>query len=857
MASNGDVVSGDRVSGVASGDAVMGDRVSGVASGVVSGDGVLERGSMLAGIRVVDFSVGVTGPYVTKLLADAGADVIKVEDADGGGDPVRRWSATRAEFEGDSALFSLLNASKRGIVGRPGDPEIEELVAGADAVVESFPAGSGVGAAWAERHPHLVVLSVTPFGQSGPLASQPSTEYTVQAETGAIACRGRPDQPPIHAGGGIADWTAGAYGGPAVLSALLRAGRTGRGEHIDLAVADVIAIAATTFSDLAHSMRGGGHEFDRVARSVEAPSIEPALDGWVGFNTNTALQYQGFVLMIERPDLMDTEWSQIGERAGRLDEWNAMVHPWTSRHTVAEIIKAASELRVPVAEVNDGRSVLDNEQFVARGVFVRNPGGFLQPRPPYLMDDGGERGAATPAPRLGEHTGTVEARTRPVVSGGGAASSSGGGGGVGAGAAAGASSSGGGGGPEGDPERPLAGIRVVDLTSWWAGPSATGTLAMLGADVIHVESTGHPDGMRMTGFMFGAEDWWEWGSMFVAVNANKRGLTLDLDTDAGRDLLWRLIDGADAVVENFSPRVVEKWGLSWEAVSARNPRAVFMRMPAFGLSGPWRERVGFAQTMEQLTGMAWVTGHVDDQPRIMRGPCDPIAGMHGAYALIVGLAVRERTGRGVFVESTMVEAALNCSAEQIVEYTAYGNVMERAGNRGPYAAPQGLYPCRGHEQWLALAVASDAQWEALVGVLGRPGWADRAEYATDAGRRAGHDAIDEGLAAWAAGQDVGEAVAVLVAAGVPAAPARDPRLQHEHPQLAHRGLFETVEHPAVGTHPMPGMPYRFASLDRWITSPSPTLGQHNGEILAELGLSPADIATLEANEVIGTRPNGL
>lgn len=792
--------------------------------------GVHTQASMLAGIRVVEFSTGISGPYAAKLLADAGADVVKVES--GEGDPMRHWSATRAALEGDSALFQFLNTSKRGITGEPGDLEIEELVATADVVVESFPPGSGIGSAWAVQHPHLVVLSVSPYGQDGPLAQHPATEYTVQAQCGAIACRGRPDQPPIHAGGGIADWTAGAYSGPAVLSAVLRARRTGCGEHIDVAVADVMGIAATTFSDLAHSMRGGGHEFDKVARSVEAPSIEPASDGWVGFNTNTALQYQGFALMIERPDLIDTEWSQIGQRAARLDEWNAMVHPWTSRHTVAEIIKAASELRVPVAEVNDGRGVLDNEQFAARGVFVENPGGFLQPRPPYLMDGGGEPQPARRAPGLGEHNGTVESRPRPLPSSAGRD-------------------------VDRPPALPLAGMRVVDLTGWWAGPSATGTLAMLGADVVHVESTGHPDGMRMTGFMFGTEDWWEWSSMFVAVNSNKRGLTLDLDTEAGMDLLWRLIEGADAVVENFSPRVVEKWGLSREAISARNPQAVFMRMPAFGLSGPWRERVGFAQTMEQLTGMAWVTGHAEDQPRIMRGPCDPIAGMHGAFSLILGLAVRERTGRGVFVESTMVEAALNCSAEQIVEYTAYGNLMERAGNRGPYAAPQGLYPCRGHEQWLALAVATDEQWLALVDVLGSPEWADRLEYATDAGRRAGHDAIDAELSAWAAEQVLDEVVEQLAGAGVPAAPAWDPRLQSEHPQFVHRGLFEPVKHPSLGTHPMPGMPYRFASVDRWITSPSPTLGQHNHEILAELGLSPDEIAQLEAEGVIGTRPKGL
>ena len=177
------------------------DQADRAGGGSVS-EGVHMQATVLAGIRVVDFSTGVPGPYVTKLLADAGADVVKVEGPDG--DPVRRWSATRADFEGDSALFQMLNASKLGIVGQPGDTEIEELVATADAVVESFPAGSGTGRAWAERHPHLVVLSVSPYGQDGPLAQHPSTEYTVQAQCGAIACRGRPDQPPIHAGGGIA-----------------------------------------------------------------------------------------------------------------------------------------------------------------------------------------------------------------------------------------------------------------------------------------------------------------------------------------------------------------------------------------------------------------------------------------------------------------------------------------------------------------------------------------------------------------------------------------------------------------------------------------------------------------------------
>ncbi len=381
---------------------------------------------------------------------------------------------------------------------------------------------------------------------------------------------------------------------------------------------------------------------------------------------------------------------------------------------------------------------------------------------------------------------------------------------------------------------------------------------MLGAEVIHVESTGHPDGMRMTGFHFGHDDWWEWGHMFVAVNVDKLGLTLDVGTPRGKELALELIGKCDAVVENFAPRVFEQWGLTWDVVHECNPSAVMMRMPAFGLSGPWRERVGFAQTMEQMSGMAWVTGFAADQPRIVRGPCDPIAGMHGAFALMVGLEEARRTGEGVFIESTMVEAALNCAAEQVVEFTAYGKVLERDGNRSPYAAPQGLYACRGSERWLAISVVTDEHWRGLVEVLGHPGWADDPALDTLAGRRAAHDALDAYLADWAVTQEVEDATAQLLARGVPAATAWDPRVQSRHPQLVARGLYEEVPHPVVGTHPVPGLPYRWSGIDRWVRTPTPTLGEHSRAVLQRwLGVGDDELDDLEATHVIGTRPQGL
>jgi crotonobetainyl-CoA:carnitine CoA-transferase CaiB-like acyl-CoA transferase len=366
--------------------------------------------------------------------------------------------------------------------------------------------------------------------------------------------------------------------------------------------------------------------------------------------------------------------------------------------------------------------------------------------------------------------------------------------------------------------------------------------------------------MRMAGGALIAHkpSWWEYSHIFLSANTNKRGLTLNLADARGLALAKRVIATCDVFVENFSPRVIEQFGLDWPSIQALNPRTILVRMPAFGLSGPWRDHVGFAQTMEQITGLAWLTGHPHDQPRIQRGPCDPLAGTHAAFAALLALAERERTGTGHLVECAMVEGALNAAAEQIVEHGAHDVVLQREGNRAPHAAPQNLYPCRGPEQWLALSVESDAQWQALVGVLGKPAWALDPALARHAGRRAQHDRLDAELARWAADRDLAATVTELLAAGVPAAPVVDPRTTHRHPQLAARGFYETLVHPAVGEHPFCAPPFRFASVARWLRRPAPTLGEHSRELLAELlGLGDAELAELEAEQVIGTRPTGL
>lgn len=785
----------------------------------------------LRGVRVVDLSTGIAGAYATKLFADAHADVVKVEPS--GGDPLRRRTATGADLgDSDGALFRFLSAGKQSVVGEEGDAVVHSLIAGADLVVESGPPGCADGRALAARHDGLVVLSITGFGQTGPWVDHPWSEFTLQAASGSIGRKGNGHVEPFQSGGRITEWVGGSFAAVAALAAVWRARRAGHGEHIDFSLLEMMNFASGGYLDLAYRLTGEPQK-QPLPSSLETPSIEPTADGYVGFCTTSGQQFSDFLLLIERPDLLESEeFSQSKDRQARFSEWCSIVRSWTKRHTTEEILERAALLRLPAAPVLNGETVLQFPPLKARGVFEPSADGdFLQPRRPYRFDDV-DPPTPAPSPALGEHTARIDVsepvRERPR--------------------------------PSGPARLPFEGLRLIDMTAWWAGPSATGVLAALGADVIHVESITRLDGIRNMGGLarHRYSDWWEAGAFFLAANTNKRGLTLDLGAERGRALLHDLVRVSDGLIENFTPRVLENFGLTWEALRETNPRLLLVRMPAFGLSGPWRDRTGFAQTMEQLTGLAWVTGHPDDQPRIQQGPCDPLAGMHGAWAFQVGLFERERTGHGHHIESTMVEAALNAAAEPVVEFSAYGRVLGRTGNRSPTDAPQGLYRCApdaaGEECRIALTVETDAQWRALRELLGVPE-ARGPEMESVEGRHEAHDQIDAWIERWTEQQGGAAAVERLRAAGIPAAELADGRFMTDTPQLHARGFFEEIDRAVVGRLPTPTVPFRYASVDRWLRAPAPTVGEHNHEILGDLlGLSDEDVSGLEADGVIGTRP---
>jgi len=405
---------------------------------------------------------------------------------------------------------------------------------------------------------------------------------------------------------------------------------------------------------------------------------------------------------------------------------------------------------------------------------------------------------------------------------------------------------------------PLNDVRVLDLTMSWAGPLATRLLADMGAEVIKVEAVNSWDLLRSyTGVPPTVERVWDKSPYFNHYNRNKYGVSLDLSKERGRELFLRLVEDADVVVENFRAGVMEELGLWWETLRERNEGLIMVSMPAQGRTGPEKDYVAFGTNVEQLAGLAHLTGYEGGPPQktgISYG--DPVAGIAAAGAVALALWDRRWTGKGQYIELAQRENLIGVIGEFVVGYGMSGREPERRGNRHSSMAPHGCYPCAGEDQWLTIACEDDGQFASLCGVIGRPELASDGRFADIVRRYRNQAALDEVIRGWTRTQEKAAAAGALQAAGVPASPVLSVPEVFADEQLRARGFFELVAHAVAGVWEMEGTPWRMSETPGHVRVPPPCFAEHNAWVFREvLGLSDAEVEALYAEGVTGDVPN--
>jgi len=772
---------------------------------------------------------GISAPLATRMLADLGADVIKIERSNG--DPLRSAGPFGpADPPGaDGGLFAYVNSNKRSLVSGRNVDVIKGLLAEADLLVEDLGPGRLEAAGLAPEelrqvNPRLAVVRLSDFGQTGPYADVAATGLTIQATAGWIKPRGWPASDPVQVGGAFEEYVAASYLATAALTALVGSRRSGAGVDADVSRLEAVhsTLTAPTVTKSVLDQLGKGDSMEPLL------GVKKCADGWVGVNVLTQAQWVQLCELLELGQYAD-ERERLRQGGEDRALFEAKVEDWTRVHTVEDVVAQCQRLRIPAVPVHDGDLILRSAQWRERPFFstkARRDGGVVHPSFPWRFS---ETPAATyrPAPLLGEHTaeitetGWLPRASLPAV-------------------------------PQDGGDLPLAGVRVLDLGTFWAGAGCTEYLGAMGADVIKVESIQRPDGWRFNMASPELGDQWYERGRYRSVNLNKRDITLDLASDDGRRLFARLLETADVVLENYSAHVVEKFGFGWGEVRAINPRAVMIRMPGFGLEGPWRDYVGFGPSFIYASGHTALTGFADGPPLNPGGQMDPLVAMSGAFAAMAALESRAHTGLGQLVEVCQIEVGACLAPEPIIRYAMTGEVMGRLGNRSATQAPQGVYRAE-DGRWVALSVRDVHDWHALARVARWP-----VEPALDevGERLARHDELDERLSVWVGSLPHEVVVAELRRLGVPVATVARTSDHLTDPQLAARCFFEEVDHAVVGPDLYPGWPMRFSPLpSRAHRLPSPLLGEHNEEVLGgELGLDPAELARLTDAGVIGTVP---
>lgn len=803
-----------------------------------------EAKGALDGIVVVEIGGFVGAPYAARSLADLGATVIKVEPP--GGDPSRRHGPFPKDVPHPekSGLFCLLNANKLGVtldLTRPGDRErLDVLLSSADALVEDLHPDDaqtlGLSPAdTAARFPRLVHASVTTFGHRGPWKHFRGHALQAGAAGAASIVIGEPGRPPLALPCSQPDFQAGINAAAGVLLALLARRSSGRGQHVDVAAADVMAFFGGITSPL---YTATGLAWERAGHRASGSggfypyAILPTRDGYLCMITRSGQPWKKFIDALGAP-----AWSaepRYRDRAalGRLypDEGDALLAPLLGERTSADLQEMCRRLAIPFAMVRNTAEVRACPQLGARGFWVtvdrEHTGPLTYPGAPWRFSKTPWR-IRRPAPTLGQHTAEVfeKGTLTPALSLAGRGSQ----------------------GRTLSPRRPLAGIRVIDFGWVAVGPVLSSLLAEFGAEVIKVESSKRLDYCRLipTPLREGENVSEALGArtaevdrvpLFHQYNRGKLGVTVDLRHPGAPALLKRLVAEADVVVENFSPSVLRSAGLDYPALSAVRPGLVMISCSAVGSGGPWEDVRTFAPSLTSLSGLERLIGYAGERTlgALTLGYGDPSNAHHGFFAVLAALAHRARTGEGQWIDMSQLEATAGLVGEALMDLEMNGRVWDTEGSRHASMAPHGIYPSSGEDRWVAISCAGDDEWRGLTRAMGGPAWAWAARFASHSSRQANAGELDGAIARWTRSLTAEEATARCQAHGVAAAPVMGLEAHQDHPHFRARAAVRAVRHPAVGDFALYASPIKLSATPGKIERAAPCLGEHNAEVFRGL-----------------------
>ncbi|HEY8216109.1 MAG TPA: CoA transferase [Acidimicrobiia bacterium] len=772
--------------------------------------------ALLDGLRVVDLA-GEPAAIAGRVLADLGAEVVLVEPP--GGHPLRlqphRWAAW--------------TAGKRAIeVTGPDDPRLDALLADADAVIDT-PGFPGVLDVERERSPQAVWLSVTPFGLTGPRAAWRASDLGVLASSGNMYPTGDPDRPPVRCTEPSGYAHTGGEAAFAVLSALW----TGHPHRIDLSMQECVDVA--NMASPARFEQTGFRGRRLGAHIGPSREIWPTSDGWVSFGL------RGGKARIPSLEIITKAVAADGVDASALEaqdwgQWNpnhapeevlraieAPIGEYFARHTMRELYELACETNLMLAPTNSPREILASEQLDARGFFValdgieRFPGAFVQVR----SDDGQ---AAPVRPRVAAPQSTE--RDVSFASPGGRRVND-----------------------RWSPGRPAwQGVNIVELGSGAAGPIATRYFVEHGATVLRVESRTRPDFLRVYALGPDNPHGLEGAPMYDGLNVGKLNVTLNLKHPDSVALVRRLVvEWADAVAENYAPRAMKGFGLDYDTLARIKPDLVMISACLNGQTGPHKNYPGFGGQGAALSGYNWSTGWPDLEPV---GPyatiTDSLAPRYVAAALAAGLHYRARTGRGVYLDLSQVEAGSWTLAPWLLAAQIDGVIGTRDGNRSTRAVPHGAFPCVAEgevdDRWVAIACWTDAEWARLAELIGV---ADESLQTLDA-RRARVDEVEAAVGAWTRTRTRADVARLLQAQGIEAVPVEDFGDVRGDEQLAAREHFVPLTHPSMGPSLYERNGFRISDAPSGYHRAGPTLGQDNDTVLEGfLGLSREEIERLQ------------